>query len=107
MGFVETDKEKKRELVAGVTVTTSWGDKIMLSIVEMRAGAVVPDHEHPHEQAGMAWIGEFDMIIGGERRRLKPGDKYIIPGGVRHSAEAVAGPVKIVDIFSPPREDYK
>src|SRR5260221_6486341 len=49
----------------------------------------------------------FQFTIGGETRVLEPGDTYVIPGGVKHSA--VAGPEGTValDIFSPPREDWE
>ncbi len=96
-----------RELAPGVLLKTMWGDKIMLSLVEIAANAEVPEHSHPHEQAGMVLEGEFDFTIGGETTRVKKGDTYIIPGGVPHSLVANDAPSVALDIFSPPREDYK
>ena len=46
----------------------------------------------------------------GDRRRGAPhpaGDVYLIPSGVEHSATAVGGPARALDIFSPPRDEYK
>jgi len=107
MTFVDRNQMKKRELVPGTTASLAWGEKIMLSLVKIGPGSVVPMHSHPHEQAGMVVDGEFDFIIGGERRRVKPGDMYIIPGGVPHSAIGLDRKAVALDIFSPPREDYQ
>lgn len=100
------ESAKRRELAPGVFLRTLWGEKIMMSLVEIDANAAVPMHEHPHEQAGMVLEGEFDFTIGGATTRLKKGDTYIIPGGVPHSVQANGAPSAALDIFSPPREDY-
>jgi quercetin dioxygenase-like cupin family protein len=97
----------KKELVPGTTANLAWGEKIMLSLVEINPGSVVPMHSHPHEQAGIVVEGEFEFIIGGEKRRVKRGDMYIIPGGVQHSAIGLDKKALVLDIFSPPRDDYK
>lgn len=96
----------RRELAPGVTLRTMWGEKIMISMVEIAPYAEVPAHTHPHEQAGMVLQGEFDFTIGGETTRMKQGDVYIIPGGVEHGLVANDGWSMALDIFSPPREDY-
>ncbi len=98
---------ERRELAPGVHLRTMWGEKVMLSIVEIAANSEVPMHSHPHEQAGMVLEGEFDFAIGGVTSRVKKGDTYIIPGGVEHAVYAGDAPAIALDIFSPPREDYK
>jgi len=105
--FYDPSEVKRRELAPGVTLRTMWGDKIMMSIVEIAPNAVVPNHTHPHEQAGTVIQGEFEFTIGGETKRLRQGDAYIIPGGVEHSLVGSDGWSMALDIFSPPREDYK
>jgi len=105
--FASNSMPHKKELVPGTTANLAWGEKIMLSLVEIGPGSVVPMHSHPHEQAGIVVEGEFDFIIGGERRRVKPGDMYIIPGGVQHSAIGLDKNALVLDVFSPPRDDYK
>ena len=40
-------------------------------------------------------------------RTIKPGDMYVIPGNVEHYARSEGAPAKILDIFSPVREDFK
>ena len=95
-------------LLPGITVRTAWGERIMLSFLEFEhAGATVPLHRHDHEQMGMGLEGEFELVIGGEARLIRAGDVYLVPSGVEHSATAVGGPARALDIFSPPREEYK
>ena len=107
MYFYNPSNMRKKELAPGTTTSLAWGEKIMLSLVEIGPGWVVPMHGHPHEQAGIVVEGEFDFIIGNERKRMKPGDMYIIPGGVQHSAIGLDRKALVLDVFSPPREDYQ
>ncbi len=105
--FFDSSEVKRKEIAPGVVIRTMWGDKVMMSVIESAPHAVVPIHTHPHEQAGMVLQGEFDMTIGGETRRMRPGDSYVIPGGVEHGIEGLEGWALALDIFSPPREEYK
>lgn len=101
-----TDREVK-DLITGIHARTFWGEKIMLVIVELDANATLPKHNHPHEQGGIVLEGELEFVIGGETRLLHPGDLYIIPGGVDHEVQVGGTPAKVLDIFSPVREEYK
>ena len=67
---------------------------------------MVPDHSHPHEQAGLVLEGKFRFRIGAEEKIAASGDAFIVPPNVVHGGEVVEGPVRLLDIFSPPREDY-
>lgn len=95
-----------RELAPGVTARLIWGEKVMLSFLEFQAGSSIPLHTHPHEQAGVVLEGELEFIVGDQRKLLRAGDTYLIPGGVEHGVAPVAAPARALDIFSPPREDY-
>ena len=105
--FYDLERMGVKDLVPGVTLQTIWGERVMLSRVEIAPGAEVPLHDHPHEQAGTLLEGVLEMTIGDETRELRPGDSYVIPGGVEHSATALGSRVIVLDIFSPPREEYK
>jgi quercetin dioxygenase-like cupin family protein len=107
MHFIEQNETFKKQLAPGVRLGLAWGEKLMLSVVELEAGSVVPMHSHPHEQAGIVLEGEFDMTIGGRTKRVRKGDMYIIPGGVEHGV--VTGPARALalDVFHPIREEYK
>lgn len=105
--FMDPSAVDRIELAPGVTLRTMWGDRIMMSMVEIAPHAVVPMHSHPNEQAGVVMQGEFQFTIGGETKTLRQGDAYLIPGGVEHEVKGSDGWSMALDIFSPPREDYK
>ena len=105
--FKDARSREPMELVPGARTRTFWGDQVLLSLVEIDANSEVPSHTHPHEQAGMLVEGELEMGIGGEVRTMKPGDMYIIPGNVEHYARCAGTPAKVLDIFSPVREEFK
>ena len=105
--FFDSSEVQRKEIAPGVTIRTMWGEKVMMSLVETAPRAVVPNHSHPHEQAGLMLQGEFDLTVGGETRRMRPGDAYVIPGGVEHSVLGSDGWALALDIFAPPREEYQ
>ena len=107
MHFIDLKETLKRQLAPGVTLSLAWGDKLMLSVVELEPGSIVPMHSHPHEQAGIVLEGEFDLTIGAETRRVRRGDMYLIPGGVKHAVVTGGDKAIALDIFHPVREEYK
>ena len=108
MPFFDLSQQPSKTIFPGVTLTTAWGNEIMMSFVQFeRADALVPEHYHPHEQMGMGLEGTFELIIDGEARLIHAGDSYWVPSNVPHSARSVGGPARALDIFHPIREDYK
>ncbi|HBE67974.1 MAG TPA: cupin domain-containing protein [Planctomycetaceae bacterium] len=106
MPFIDISAIKSVEAIPGCHLRTPFGENILLSYLEMDPGAVVPLHDHPHEQAGIVLKGKLEMTIDGETRLCTQGDMFIVPPGVPHTAVAIDGPVTVLDIFSPVREDY-
>ena len=106
MPFVKEDELPKMELFPGILGGIIAGDNLMLSFLEMEEGCEVSEHSHPHEQAGLVLEGKFRFRIGTEERLTGPGDAFIIPPKVAHWGIVEEGPARILDIFSPPREDY-
>ena len=106
MTFFDPSQRAPRTLAPGVQLRTMWGERIMVSMVDLEPGAQVPAHTHPHEQMGMVLEGALTMTIGGETRDLKAGDVYLAPPGIEHSVSTGNVATRVMDIFSPPREDY-
>lgn len=95
------------EMLPGVERRTlAVTDRQMLCEFHIQAGSEVPEHSHPHDQVGYVISGEAIMIIAGEEHRCGPGDAYAIPGGVKHAARFEVDTV-LIDVFSPPREEYQ
>jgi quercetin dioxygenase-like cupin family protein len=108
MPFFDLAERPAKEICPGVSIRVAWGESLMMSFVEFaHAGALVPSHSHPHEQMGMGLEGEFELVIDGEARAIRPGDVYLIPSNVPHSARATTGPARALDIFHPVREEYR
>lgn len=95
-----------KEVATGVTIKPLAGDHVMLNYVEFVPNAEVALHSHHHEQLGLIIEGELAMQIGDDHRVLRPGDTYVIPGGLRHSGRAGASGALVLDVFYPLREDY-
>jgi quercetin dioxygenase-like cupin family protein len=97
---------KPKEVVPGITGYYAHGTGQTLGYIEIKAGSVLPEHHHVHEQITYIIEGQLDMIIGGVPCLLKAGMYHIIPSNVPHSAVA---PIycKVIDVFNPVREDYK
>ncbi len=91
----------------GVSMRTVWGEKAMMALFNIDPEAEVPLHHHPHEQLGMVLEGSITFVVNGEEVELTKGTTYVIPGGVAHSARAGENGAVVLDIFSPPREEYK
>lgn len=77
-----------------------------LNFIEVKAGNSVPLHKHVHEQYSFVIEGEFEMTIEGESRVLTPNTFAVIPSNALHSGTAITD-CRILDVFSPVREDYK
>jgi quercetin dioxygenase-like cupin family protein len=86
--------------------TLSYGQRLMVVQVTLEEGVVVPVHSHPHEQITYVIEGQLAMEVGGQTHVLGPGDSLLLPGDVEHGA-TVAERTRVIDTFSPPREDYK
>ncbi len=106
MAFVDLDQIQHFEPLPGCRLKTPYGQNLMLSYLEMDAGAEVPMHCHPHEQAGVLLSGVLQLTIGEETRVVQAGSLFIIPPNVPHRALAIDGPATVLDVFSPIREDY-
>jgi quercetin dioxygenase-like cupin family protein len=105
--FIDWSGLSAKAIAPGAKIRTAWGERIMLSYVELAPGGKVPPHSHPHEQGGICLEGAMEFTIGDETRVIKRGESWMIPGGVVHAVLALGQGAVALDIFSPPREDYK
>ena len=96
-----------RELAAGVTTRIFAGEQAMLSVVTIAPNAEGTLHHHPEEQWGVCLEGSAVRIQGGEEIQVKKGDFWRTPGNVPHTMRAGADGCRVLDIFSPPRPEYR
>jgi|SRR5215469_7791361 len=95
-----------KEIVPGITGYYAHGDKHTFGFVDIKKGSVVPEHHHMQEQITYIIEGQLDMVIDGKLCTLTAGMYHIIPSNISHSAVAMTD-CKVIDTFSPVREDYK
>ena len=85
------------------------GERVMLAHVYLKKGCVVPRHFHENEQVSYILEGELKFWIGEDGAKeltVRAGEVLHIPSNVPHAAEALAGDVFALDVFSPPRQDW-
>jgi quercetin dioxygenase-like cupin family protein len=84
-------------------------DDLMIVVVDFFDGPKSqPDapHSHPHQQACYVAEGEILFIMDGEQARLGPGDVFLVPSGRSHTIQRLSEHVRLVDCFTPIREDF-
>jgi quercetin dioxygenase-like cupin family protein len=77
-----------------------------MAVVELDPDAVVPEHQHENEQLGIVLAGSLVFRIGGESRRLGPGETWRIPAEIPHEVEVGSEGAVVIDVFSPVRRDW-
>lgn len=95
-----------RNLAPGFSGYYVHGESLTFGMVEIKAGSSLPLHHHMHEQITCVLEGELHMIIGDEAVSLTAGTVHVIPTNTPHSAFALTD-CKVIDVFNPPRQDYK
>jgi len=96
-----------RELAPGISTRIFAGEHAMLSIVTIAPDTEGQLHQHPEEQWGVLLEGSAVRIQGGEEIPVRKGDFWRTPGGVPHTMRAGPEGAKVLDIFSPPRPEYR
>jgi quercetin dioxygenase-like cupin family protein len=84
-------------------------DNLMVVVCDFFDGPMPePDkpHNHPHEQITYVESGELYFFIGDEKYLVTAGDLITIPAEANHSIQMLSSKVRLIDTFSPVREDF-
>jgi quercetin dioxygenase-like cupin family protein len=76
------------------------------SYLDVKAGSLIAEHSHEHEQVCHILEGSFQLTINGELTLFEPGTVITIPPNAKHSGLSITD-CKLIDVFCPVREDYK
>jgi len=106
MFFQYYDANPVQMLPGLIRRTLVSSDRLMICRFDLDKGVEIPDHSHPHDQAGYVVSGKIRITVGGKSLDLGEGDSYSAPPNVPHSALALEASV-VVDTFYPPRDDYR
>ncbi len=106
MFFLNEDANPVEMLPGLVRRVLATDDNMMLVEFSFQEGVEVPQHTHPHDQVGYVVSGRMRMVMGEQVIECGPGDSYHAPPDVPHGGTALQASV-VIDVFSPPREDYR
>lgn len=97
---------KSREIIPGYHGKLIHARNLSLAFWEVEEGAEVPMHSHINEQVMQVLEGQFHFTVGDVSRVYGPGELVVIPPEVPHEGKALT-PCKLMDVFSPVRDEYK
>lgn len=86
-------------------VLSDHPDLMVVAFRFQAAGAVGALHSHPHVQSTYVESGRFRFTLGDKEQEVGPGDSFVIPAGQTHGCTCLE-PGKLVDSFTPRREDF-
>ncbi|MBN1398317.1 MAG: cupin domain-containing protein [Bacteroidetes bacterium] len=95
------------KILEGIHIKTLvLGKSTLMSKFRLSKNAVIPQHSHPYEQTGYLISGNIILHIEDKKFEMKEGDSWCIHYDCPHMAEVIDDSM-ILEIFSPPRDDYK
>ncbi len=97
----------QRQLADGLSARIFVGEQAMLSVVKIEPHSAGKMHSHPQEQWGVLLEGECIRIQDGEEVTVTAGDFWHTPGNVMHGIRTGEKGALVLDVFSPPRDEYK
>ena len=84
-------------------------DNLMVVVCDFTNGPMPkpdPPHSHPHEQITYVAKGELFLFLEEKKHQLTPGDIFLVPSDLPHCIQTISGHVRLIDCFSPTREDF-
>jgi quercetin dioxygenase-like cupin family protein len=103
-------KSEWTEVAPGVRRKLIHTSRLMMVVVEFTNGPSDhpdPFHHHHHEQVSYVAEGALILFIEGiGEERLKKGDLFAVPSGIPHTVQTLTQVVRIIDSFTPLREDF-
>ena len=109
MAIFKRDQAAQQTIAPGRTRYLAQTDRLMTAVIDFSDGptdAPDPPHSHPHEQLSYVAEGEILFFLDDQSFHLKAGDLFAVPGDVPHSVQLLSEKVRLVDTFTPIREDF-
>lgn len=104
--FRRFDDIPTKEIAPGFFSKLIHTDTNTINFIEVKAGISLPRHNHIHQQCSFVIEGKFEMTVNEIPQVLDAGSFAAIPSNAWHSGKAITD-CKLIDIFSPVREDYR
>jgi quercetin dioxygenase-like cupin family protein len=95
------------EYVPGVLRQAVSGEKVMMTRIVYRGGAVIPEHRHEAEQIMLVVAGRLWAKVGDEEAEVGPGALMVIGSNVVHAFRQLGDEdVVFYECFAPIRLEY-
>jgi quercetin dioxygenase-like cupin family protein len=95
------------EYVPGVLRQAVSGEKVMMTRIVYRGGAVIPEHRHEAEQIMLVVSGRLWAKVGSEEAEVGPGALMVIGSNVVHAFRQLGDEdVVFYECFAPIRLEY-
>ena len=109
MGAVKQAELTPQVIAQGRTRYLAHTDNLMMVVIDFNDGPSSkpdPPHSHPHEQISYVASGEINFFLDNEPVRLGPGDMFTVPANVPHAVQLLSEYVRLIDSFTPIREEF-
>jgi quercetin dioxygenase-like cupin family protein len=109
MGAIKRSELIPKVIAPGRTRYIAYTEHLMMVVMDFHDGPTSepdPPHSHPHEQVSYVVSGEINFFMNNEATRLGPEDIFTVPPHVPHCIQLLTPHVRLVDTFSPIREDF-
>jgi len=103
---IEIASIPSKEIMPGYHGKLVHTENMTLAYWTVEEGAEVPAHSHMNEQVMQIIEGQFEFTLNGVTKTYTPGMLVIIPAHATHGGKALT-PCKLLDVFSPTREEYR
>ncbi len=85
--------------------TITSGRTMYQMLAKLEAGSRMPEHRHPQEQIVHILEGKIRLIVDGTPHELSAGDSFYLASNLPHGVETI-DESRVLDTFSPPRDEY-
>ncbi|WP_419213861.1 cupin domain-containing protein [Maribacter sp. X9] len=103
---LELQNIPSKEIMPGYHGKMIHAENMSIAFWEVEKDAQVPEHSHMNEQIMHVLEGDFEFTLDGKTKVYHPGDIVIIAPYAKHSGRALTV-CRLMDVFSPTREEYK
>ena len=107
MSFFKVSELPRVEMTEGIGRRVGYLEGVMLTFFDFTPGAVIPVHQHPHQQISLVLEGALEFTLGDETQIIAAGEGGTVPPNTPHGARVLERPTRVLDAWHPVREDYK
>ncbi|HEY9486817.1 MAG TPA: cupin domain-containing protein [Chryseosolibacter sp.] len=110
MPVLKSDTAKVTQVRPGLSRRFAHTSNLMMVVIDFTDGPwsePEPLQSHVHEQVTYVAEGEITFFCEGEQeQRLKAGDVFIVPSNKKHGIQLLTTDAKLIDCFTPVREEF-